>query len=155
MVVEFVLSAGGYLMLLPAVLSLIPGVLNGCLRIKALMPAAQLPGWLLIWVAPAFLLFWLVILVLANHVARSPLLVLGVLFWAGSPIWYSLFGKVFVQSQISDEDATKIARVKGVVTLFAVGGSHCWSRSSSPKRCSDSTSWDSTGRRPSPRNWRN
>jgi hypothetical protein len=122
MVVEFVLSAGGYLLLLPAVLSLIPGVVNGCLRVKALMPAAQLPGWLLIWVAPAFLLFWLVILVLANHVVRSPLLVFGGLCWAGSPIWYSIFGKVFVQSHITEQEAAKIVRVKSLVGFFALGG---------------------------------
>ena len=61
--VEFVMSGGGYLLLLPAVLSLIPGAVNGCLRVKALVPAAQLPGWLLVCAAPAFLLFWAVILV--------------------------------------------------------------------------------------------
>ena len=119
---EFVLSGSSYLLLLPAVLSLIPGAMNGCLRIKALLPAAQLPGWLLVCAAPAFLLFWLVILVVANHAAQSPLLVFGVLLWAGSPIWYALRGPVFVRSQISVEDATKIGRVKRVVGLTALAG---------------------------------
>ena len=122
--VEFVLSGGGYLLLLPAVLSLIPGAVNGCLRVKALLPAAQLPGWLLVCVAPAFLLFWAVILVIANHAARSPFLVFGVLLWAGAPIWYSWRGRVFVRSQLGAAEAAKIGGVKKLVlitTLLGVG----------------------------------
>jgi len=122
--VEFVLSGGGYLLLLPAVLSLIPGAVNGCLRVKALLPAAQLPGWLLVCAAPASLPFWAVILVIANHAARSPLLVFGVLLWAGAPIWYSLRGRVFVRSQLDAAEAAKVGGVKRLVlvtTLLGVG----------------------------------
>jgi len=122
MAIEFVLSGSGYLMLLPAVLSLFPGAMNGCLRIKALLPAAQLPGWLLVCAAPAFLLFWLVLLTLANHAAQSPLLVVGILLWAGSPVWYALKSAVFVRSQISEEDASKIGRVKKLVGMTALAG---------------------------------
>ncbi|MBP3956781.1 hypothetical protein J8F10_16025 [Gemmata sp. G18] len=120
--VEFVLSGGGYLLLLPAVLSLIPGAVNGCLRVKTLMPAAQLPGWLLVTVAPAFLLFWLVLLAVANHAARSPLLVFGVLLWAGSPALYSVFGRALVRPHLTDADAARIGRVKRVVGLTGLAG---------------------------------
>jgi hypothetical protein len=122
--VEFVLSGGGYLLLLPAVLSLIPGAVNGCLRVKTLMPAAQVPGWLLVIIAPAFLLFWLVLLAVANHAARSPLLVFGVLLWAGSPTLYSVFGRVFVRPQLTDADAdaSRIGRVKRLVGLTGLAG---------------------------------
>jgi hypothetical protein len=120
--IEIVLSGGSYLILLPAVLALIPGAVNGCLRVKALLPAAQLPGWLLVCVAPAFLLFWMVLLVVANSAAQSYLLVFGVLLWAGSPILYSLRGRVFVQSQLTAADAAKIGRVKKGVTLVALVG---------------------------------
>lgn len=122
MAMEFILSGGTYLLLLPAVLSLIPGAVNGCLRIKSLIPAAQLPGWLLVCAAPIFLLFWLVILVVVNDAAQSSLLVFGVLLWAGSPIVFSLQGRVFVQSQISEADAAKIGGVKRKVGLIALAG---------------------------------
>lgn len=121
---EFVLSGAAYLLLLPAALSLIPGAVNGCLRVKSLLPAAQLPGWLLVCVAPVFLLFWVILLVVANHAARSPMLVFGVLLWAGAPIWYSIRGRVFVRSQIGDTEAASIAQVKRLVlatTLIGVG----------------------------------
>lgn len=120
--VEFVLSGGGYLLLLPAVLSLIPGAVNGCLRVKTLMPAAQLPGWLLVTAAPAFLLFWLVLLSVANHAARSPLLVFGILLWAGSPTLYSVFGRVFVRPHLTESDAARIGRVKRLVGLTGLTG---------------------------------
>lgn len=120
--VEFVLSGGGYLLLLPAVMSLIPGVVNGCLRVKALLPVAQLPGWLLVTIAPAFLLFWLVLLAVANHAAHSPLLVFGVLLWAGSLALYSVFGRVFVRPHLTDADAARIGRVKRVVGLTGLVG---------------------------------
>lgn len=119
---ELALSGGAFLTLLPSVLSVIPGAVNGCLRIKSLLPAAQLPGWLLVCAAPVFLLFWLVILVVANRAFQSPLLVCGILLWAGSPIWYALRGPVFVRSQITDEDASKIGRVKRVVGLLSLAG---------------------------------
>jgi hypothetical protein len=120
--IEFVLSGSGYLLLLPAVLSLIPGAANGCLRIKALLPAAQLPGWLLVCAAPAFFLFSVVLLVIVNHAARSPLLVFGVLLWTGAPIWYSLRGKVFVQSQIGEAEAARIVNVKRLVLFTTLIG---------------------------------
>ncbi len=122
MTVEFVLSGGSYLLLLPAVLSLIPGAVNGCLRMKSLVPAAQLPGWLMVTTAPAFLLLWLVILAIVNHAARSPLLVFGVLLWAGSPALYSVFGRVFVRPQLTDVDVARIGRVKRWVGLTGLTG---------------------------------
>lgn len=123
--VEFALSGSSYLLLLPAVLSIIPGAVNGCLRIKSLIPASQIPGWMLVCAAPAFLLFWAVILVIANHVARSPLLVFGVLLWAGAPIWYSIRGKVFISSQITEQDANQIGGVKRLVLITTLIGLAC------------------------------
>ena len=119
---ELAFSGGTFLLLLPAVLSVIPGAVNGCLRIKSLLPAAQLPGWLLVFVAPLILLFWVVILVVANAALQSPLLVLGVVFWAGSPTLYALRRRVFVQSQLTAQDAAKIAGVKRLVGLLSLTG---------------------------------
>jgi hypothetical protein len=120
--VTFVLGGGAYLLLLPAVLSLVPGAMNGCLRVKSALPAAQLPGWILVCASPVFLLVWLVLLVIANHAAQSPLLVVGVLLWAGSPVAYALRGPVFVRSQMTDADAATIARVKRAAGLTGLAG---------------------------------
>jgi hypothetical protein len=119
---NFVRYGGAALLLLPGLLSIIPGAVNGCLRVKSLLPAAQLPGWLLVCSSPLFLLFWIALLALANVALQSPLLVLGVCLWAGSPIWYALRGQVFVGSQLAPEDAARIGGVKRVVGLLALTG---------------------------------
>lgn len=123
--VEFVLSGAAFLLLLPAILSLIPGAVNGCLRIKAALPAAQLPGWLLVTVAPAFLLFWLVMFVLVSPAVEGVWLALGILLWAGAPLVFALNGRVLVQSQIGAEEAARIARVKRTVGFVALAGIAC------------------------------
>jgi len=118
----FMLAGGAFLKLLPSMLAVIPGAVNGCLRIKSLFPGAALPGWLLVWSAPLLLLFWLVLLVLGNQAAQSPLLVFGIMLWAGSPIWYAIRGRVFVQPQLTAADAARIGGVKRVVGLLGLAG---------------------------------
>lgn len=122
---KLVFSGATFLMLLPALISLIPGAMNGCLRVKSLLPAAQMPGWLLVAVAPVFLLFWLVMLVLVNPAAGSPLLVLGIVLWAGSPLLYPLQGRVFVESQTGPEGMARIAKAKRNVALCGLAGIAC------------------------------
>ena len=123
--VNLVLAGSSFLALLPAVFSLIPGAVNGCLRVKSLLPAAQVPGWLLVTVAPAFLLFWTVMLLLLTPAVQGPWLLLGILLWAGSPIVYALRGRVFVQSQIGEAEASRIAAVKRTVGMVALAGIAC------------------------------
>ncbi len=122
---KLVFSGATFLMLLPSLISLIPGAMNGCLRAKSLLPAAQLPGWLLVTVAPAFLLFWLVMLVLVNPAAESPLLVAGIALWAGSPLLYTIQARVFVGSQAGPEGLARIARAKRGVALLGLAGIAC------------------------------
>lgn len=122
---KLVFSGGAFLMLLPALISLIPGAMNGCLRMKSLFPAAQMPGWLLIAVAPVFLLFWLVMLVLVNPAAESALLVVGIVLWAGSPLLYVLHGRVFVQSQTGPEGLARITKAKRKVAVVGIAGIAC------------------------------
>ena len=119
---DFVVSGSAYLALLPAVLSLIPGAMNGCLRVKSLLPAAALPGWLLVCAAPLFLLFWVVLLVVVNQAAQSPLLVVGMLLWAGSPLLYALRARTFVQPRLTPEAVAGITAVKRAVAVTGLAG---------------------------------
>lgn len=122
---KLVFSGATFLMLLPALISLLPGAMNGCLRVKSLLPAAQMPGWLLVAVAPVFLLFWLVMLVLVNPATESALLVAGIVLWAGSPLLYTLQGRVFVQSQTGPHGLARIAKAKRNVALVGLTGIAC------------------------------
>ncbi len=47
-----------FVSLMPSVLSLIPGVLRACLRVKALLPESILPGWFLIAATPLYALLY-------------------------------------------------------------------------------------------------
>jgi hypothetical protein len=74
--------AWGYyyvVVLSPAVLALVPGFMRACLRVKALLPEATLPGWFLIAAAPFNGLLVLVTFVALAQVAPSPLLLTGML----------------------------------------------------------------------------
>lgn len=122
LVFELIRAGGPILLLLPAVISVIPGAVNGCLRIKALLPASQLPGWLLVCAAPMFLLLWLVLLVRVNQPLQSLPLVAGVLLWAGSPIVFTLCGRVFVRPHIDDGEVRRIVGVKRAATALALVG---------------------------------
>lgn len=108
--------------LLPTALAVLPGVVRACLRVKTLMPASLLPGWFLMVAPPFYLLLAIVALVALNHVAGSPLLILGVLFAIGAPMVYVWRADLFVRPlQTSDCAAIDRAqRVASVVFLLGV-----------------------------------
>ena len=60
--------------------------------------------------------------VVVKAALQSPMLVLGVVFWAGSPTLYARRRRVFVQSQLTAQDAAKIAGVKRWVGLLSLTG---------------------------------
>jgi hypothetical protein len=86
-----------YCTLMPAAVSLLPGLIRACLRVKTLLPAAIVPGWFLVAGAPFSLLLWLVALIALNHLAGDPLLILGVLLWIGTPMLYVGRADLFVR----------------------------------------------------------
>lgn len=110
------------LVLLPAALAILPGVIRGCLRVKSLLPAAILPGWFLV-TAPAFyLLLAVVLLIVLNHVAGGPLLVLGVLLSFGAPMVYVLRADLFVRPLPAEETAA-VDRIQTVAAAVSAAGS--------------------------------
>jgi hypothetical protein len=119
---DLVLEGKAYLLLLPAVLSLLPGVMNGALRAKSLLPGAQAPGWILLFAAPLLLLFWTVVLLLVNTAARSALLEIGMLLWAGAPMVYVLRARDVVEPRLGDAEVARIARTKKIAGLVGLAG---------------------------------
>lgn len=107
-----------YCTLMPAVLSLLPGMIRACLRIKTLLPASIVSGWFLVAGAPFFLLLWLVALILLNHLAGNPLLLLGILIWIGAPMLYVQRSDLFVRP-ITAVECREIIRLQKHVALLA------------------------------------
>lgn len=101
-----------YVTLMPAVLSLIPGVLRGCLRIKALIPESILPGLFLVAATPLYVLLFLVIFTTVNQVAGNLLLIFGVLALLGSPLLYLINARTFTRPLRTPEEVAKIGMVQ-------------------------------------------
>ena len=111
-----------YVTLMPAVLSLIPGVLRACLRIKALIPESILPGLFLVAATPLYVLLFLVIFTTVNQVAGNGVLILGVVALVGAPMFYLINGRLFTRPLRSDEEVARIGRIQNMVlTVMGVG----------------------------------
>ena len=111
-----------YVTLMPAVLSLIPGVLRGCLRIKALIPQSVLPGLFLVAATPLYVLLFLVIFTTVNQVAGNMLLILGVLALLGAPLLYLINARTFTRPLHTEEEVARIGVVqKTVLVIIAIG----------------------------------
>lgn len=77
-----------YLTLMPTVLSLLPAVSRGCVRVKTFLPESLVPGWGLVASIPIFVLLALATFVLLYHIAGNAVLLLGLLLWVGAPVLY-------------------------------------------------------------------
>jgi hypothetical protein len=111
-----------YITLMPAVLSLIPGVLRGCLRIKALLPQAILPGLFLVAATPLYVMLFMVIFTTINQVVGNFLLVLGVLALAGSAVVYLFYSGTLMRPLRTEEEFAKIGTAQMQSTIvMAIG----------------------------------
>lgn len=111
-----------YVTLMPAVLSLIPGVMRACLRIKTLIPESILPGFFLIAATPFYILLFLVIFTTVNQVAGDLLLILAVLCLLGAPFLYLLNAGTFTKPLHTPEDVAKVGAVqKTAAIVIGVG----------------------------------
>ena len=111
-----------YVTLMPAVLSLIPGVLRACLRIKALLPEATLPGWFLVAATPLYILLFLVIFSVVNQVAGHFLLILGVLALLVSPVLYVVNSSTFTKPLRTPAEIAKVGTVQNLAMGIALAG---------------------------------
>lgn len=84
-------------LLLPTMLSIIPGVFRGCLRIKALLPQSTLPGWSMVTVAPMYSFGFLVMLVVVYQAFSNWLLLSGAFLLAMAPLVYVVRASLFLR----------------------------------------------------------
>jgi hypothetical protein len=116
-------GAGNLVRLMPAVLSLIPGIVRACLRVKSLLPESLLPGWLVVVAAPLYALFLFVAFVAIDQVNSDPLIFAGFLLLAASSLVYVFRSKVFTRPLISDADFRAMRGAQMIVTgMTALGG---------------------------------
>jgi hypothetical protein len=109
----------------PAVLALVPGIMRACIRVKMLLPGAVLPGWLLVAAAPFNGLLMLVTFVALAQVAPSPLLLAGMLLWLAAPLAYLARARVYTCPIASADELRTARRVQAVAWVLALGSAGC------------------------------
>lgn len=121
--VEGMIEGAAYLVtLLPAVLSLIPGVQRASLRVKTLLPESLLPGWFLVAAAPFYALFLLVVFVSINQVASDPIFLVGMFLFLAAPLMYVVRSELFTSPLLTDDDYRRmrgVQRIVGILTMVA------------------------------------
>jgi hypothetical protein len=113
------------LTILPVIVTVPGGVLKGAGRVKFLFPAAALPGWFLIAVAPFYSIFLIVVFILIDQIVGNFLLVLGVALLAFAPLLFVIHRGIYGRSMSIGEarvELPKAGRLGGVLTL---GGLAC------------------------------
>jgi lysylphosphatidylglycerol synthetase-like protein (DUF2156 family) len=120
---EGVMEAAAILLqLLPAVLSLIPGVQRACLRVKTLLPESSLPGWLIVVVSPLYGLFLLVIFVAVDQFTSQPAVLSSLALLTLASLFYVFRPGVFTRPLLTDDDYRRmrgVQRIVGLITLLA------------------------------------
>lgn len=111
-----------YVTLMPAVLSLIPGVLRACLRVKALIPESILPGWFLVASTPLYVLLFLVIFSTVNQIAGNVLLIVAVLSLLGAPLLYLVNSATFTRPLHTPEETARIGAIQRTVYMVSAAG---------------------------------
>jgi hypothetical protein len=108
-------------MLLPIVISLIPGVQKACIRVKLLLPQSTLSGWFLVMAAPFYSLFLLAVFVALNQFDTHPLFFAGMLTFLAVPFLYVFQANLFTRPAIGGDEQRirNVQRVVGVITAGA------------------------------------
>jgi hypothetical protein len=123
---QMVALIGGLVLMmamLPAVLSLLPGAIRACVRIKVLFPESIVSGWLLITIAPLYALFLLTLFILINQAAGSLMLIVGVAALVAAPVTYLMRTPLFIRPLWTDGDREQVARAQWVyIATLAVAG---------------------------------
>jgi hypothetical protein len=106
-----------YLLLMPMVLSLLPAVSRGCVRVKGFLPESLVPGWGLVASIPLFVLLTLATFVVIYHFASNILLLLGLLLWIGAPLLYLTKFRLLTRPLTESQDLATLARTQ----LYVLG----------------------------------
>lgn len=108
--------------LLPTLLSFPSGVVRGAARIKSLLPASTLSGWVLIILAPIYAVFFVVAVVLVEQLAGNALLLVGILLLAASPFVHVFAGRLYVLPLTAERDVRRLDAVQRRAGLLTFGG---------------------------------
>lgn len=128
--VQRAIQAANYLViLLPTLLSLVPGALRAGLRVKTQLPESLLPGWFVAAASPFYSLCLLVPFVVAVQFTHDLLLLGGLFLLLAAPLVYAFRAGVFTNPRMSEADTDRMGRLQltvGLMSLLASGLIVAW-----------------------------
>ena len=105
---------GGFMMLwlLPAILSMLPGAIRACVRIKVLFPESIVSGWLLVTLTPVYALILFTLFIFINQLAGSFMLIFGAAFVAAAPLAYIHETRSFIRPLWREEEIKEVEKAQ-------------------------------------------
>jgi len=107
--------------LLPLIISIPQGIIQGSLRVRGLLPSSSLAGWVIVLTAPFASLLMFASLLLLVQLAGNWLLVTGVLLLSVSPSLYVLYRKLYTHATTKEEEI-KLGRAQLAIGLTRMLG---------------------------------
>ncbi len=109
-------------LLIPLVLSLLPAVSRGCVRMKTFLPESLVPGWGLAASVPLLVLLTLVSFVVVYHFAGNALLFLSLVLLVGAPLLYFTKFKLLTRPLTDPQEVQALAKTQLKVLVAVAFG---------------------------------
>lgn len=100
------------IVLLPSLLSFPSGLVRGAARVKRMLPAGTIAGWVLVIMTPVYAVFFVLALILVQHLAGNGVLLLGALLLASSPFVHLAAGRLYIFPLTTDDEVRRLDRVQ-------------------------------------------
>lgn len=109
-----------HISVMPLVLSLLPALSRGCLRIKLFFPAAIAPGWGMIASIPLLASLTLATFVLVYHLVGNLMLLISLALWIGAPLIFLFRFNLLTRPLNQPQDVAQIVKTQYVVMALAI-----------------------------------
>lgn len=118
---KLVLGIGYAMQLLPAIVTFPAGAVRGALRVRGLLPASPLTGWMLIVAAPFYSVLTFVALVLITQLLGTGLLLVGTLLLVCGP-WVHVWRRRLYTGISTAESEAELDKTQNVTGTIALAG---------------------------------
>jgi hypothetical protein len=110
------------IVLLPSLLSFPSGLVRGAARVKRMLPAGTIAGWVLVIMTPVYAVYFVLALILVQHLAGNGVLLLGAGLLAASPFVHLAAAKLYIFPLTTDLEVRRLDRVQRLAGLVGAAG---------------------------------
>jgi hypothetical protein len=110
------------IILLPSLLSFPSGLVRGAARVKRMLPAGTIAGWVLVIMTPVYAVFFVLALILVQHLAGNGILLVGALLLAASPFVHLAAVNLYVFPLTTADEVRRLDRVQRLAGVVGSAG---------------------------------